>query len=62
MMSRLAKIYNLWRKRNRCKYCLKIFEDWVFDNYDKAIIVSWDSDIIPAIRRVSDLSKSENLK
>lgn len=44
-------------KETDVNIALKIFEDWVFNNYDKAIIVSWDSDIIPAIRRIRELSK-----
>lgn len=49
-------------KETDVNIALKIFEDWVFDNYDKAIIVSWDSDIIPAIRRIRDLSKKWKIK
>ena len=53
----LLKFITYEEKETDVNIALKIFEDWVFDNYDKAIIVSWDSDIIPAIRRVRDLSK-----
>ena len=44
-------------KETDVNIALKIFEDWIYDNYDKAIIVSGDSDIIPAIRRINDLAK-----
>ena len=44
-------------KETDVNIALKIFEDWIYDNYDKAIIVSWDSDIIPAIRRINELVK-----
>ena len=49
-------------KETDVNIALKIFEDWVFNNYDKAIIVSWDSDIIPAIRRIRELSKKWKIR
>lgn len=49
-------------KETDVNIALKIFEDWIYDNYDKAIIVSWDSDIIPAIRRINELAKKWKIR
>jgi uncharacterized LabA/DUF88 family protein len=44
-------------KETDVNLALKIFEDAFFDNYDRAIIISGDSDIIPVIATIRRLSK-----
>lgn len=44
-------------KRTDVNIVLQIFEDAVRNNYDDAIIVSWDSDIIPVINSVRKTCK-----
>jgi len=44
-------------KETDVNIALKILEDAFFDNYDTAIVISWDSDIIPSIATVRRLSK-----
>ncbi len=39
-------------KETDVNIAVKIVEDAFKDNYDKAVILSWDSDIIPAIESV----------
>jgi uncharacterized LabA/DUF88 family protein len=41
-------------KRTDVNIVLQIFEDAVKDKYDDAIIISWDSDIIPVIKSVKN--------
>jgi len=49
-------------KETDVNLALKIFEDAFFDNYDRAIIISGDSDIIPAIATIRRLSKKWKIK
>ena len=58
----LLTFTNYEEKETDVNIALKIFEDWIYDNYDKAIIISWDSDIIPAIRRIKYLAKKWKIK
>jgi uncharacterized LabA/DUF88 family protein len=37
---------------------LKILEDWLLEKYDKALIISWDSDIVPPITRIKNVCKA----
>lgn len=44
-------------KRTDVNMVLQIFEDAVKNNYDDAIIISWDSDMIPVIKSVKNTIK-----
>lgn len=49
-------------KQTDVNIALAIFEWWILDIYDKAIIFSWDSDITPAIHRVRKYKKTKEFK
>ena len=44
-------------KETDVNMALKILEDWLLEKYDTAFIVSWDSDIVPPIKRINALAK-----
>lgn len=44
-------------KQTDINIALQIYEDAIYDRFDKAILVSADTDFIPAIRKVKNLGK-----
>lgn len=48
-------------KRTDVNMAIQIVIDWLKDKYDKAIIITWDSDIAPAIEAVKRLTGKEFL-
>ncbi len=50
---------NYEEKRTDVNVALNILEDWLLDVYDKAFVVSWDSDISPAIVSVKKHFKNK---
>ncbi len=48
---------NFEEKRTDVNVALHILEDWLLDVYDKAFVISWDSDISPSIMSVKKHTK-----
>lgn len=44
-------------KQTDINIALQMYEDAIYDRYDKAILISADTDFIPAIRKVKNLGK-----
>ena len=51
---------NFEEKRTDVNVALHILEDWLLDVYDKAFVISWDSDISPSIKSVKKYTKSQS--
>ena len=50
---------NFEEKRTDVNVAVNILQDGLLDKYDKCLIVSWDSDISPAIESVKKLKKNK---
>ena len=48
---------NFEEKRTDVNVALHILEDWLLNVYDKAFVISWDSDISPSIKSVKKHTK-----
>lgn len=46
-------------KRTDVNMAVQIVMDWLRDKYDKAIIITWDSDIAPAVEAIKRVSNKE---
>jgi uncharacterized LabA/DUF88 family protein len=46
-------------KRTDVNMAIQIVIDWLMNKYDKAIIITWDSDIAPAIKAVKKITNKE---